>query len=83
MFDPDANMPRINREMAYLTSEIGGRSMNSRLAGTNLIAIRMIMCARTWQRIVPVMAMSILGHLVWSTQSGARNFSANENSRAG
>jgi hypothetical protein len=30
MFDPDANMPRINREMAYLTSGIGGRSMNSR-----------------------------------------------------
>jgi hypothetical protein len=30
MFDPDANIPRINREKAYLTSEIGGRSMNSR-----------------------------------------------------
>jgi hypothetical protein len=30
MFDPDANTPRINRGKAYLTSEIGGRSMNSR-----------------------------------------------------
>jgi hypothetical protein len=30
MFDPDANVTRINREMAYLTSGIGGRSMNSR-----------------------------------------------------
>ena len=28
MFDPDANMPRINRGKTYLTSEIGGRSMN-------------------------------------------------------
>jgi hypothetical protein len=30
MFDPDVNMPRINRGKTYLTSEIGGRSMNSR-----------------------------------------------------
>jgi hypothetical protein len=30
MFDPDANVTRINREMAYLTSGIGGRSKNSR-----------------------------------------------------
>jgi hypothetical protein len=37
MFDPDANVTRINREMAYLTSGIGGRSMNSRRhPGTNL-----------------------------------------------
>ena len=28
-FDPDANMPRINRKMVYLTSGIG-RSVNSR-----------------------------------------------------
>jgi hypothetical protein len=42
MFDPDANMPRINREKAYLTSEIGGRSMNSRLAGTNLISMNCV-----------------------------------------
>ena len=42
MFDPDANMPLINREKAYLTSEIGGRSMNSRLAGTNLISMNCV-----------------------------------------
>jgi hypothetical protein len=39
MFDPDANVTRINREIAYLTSRIGGRSMNSRrLHRTNPIA---------------------------------------------
>ncbi len=40
MFDPDANMLRINRGMVYLTSEIGGRSMNSRrLPITNPVKI--------------------------------------------
>jgi hypothetical protein len=38
MFDPDVNLPRINRAMVYLTSEPGGRSMNSRrLQGTDML----------------------------------------------
>jgi hypothetical protein len=42
MFDPDANMPRIIRGKAYLTSEIGGKSMNSRrLLRSNICSLRL------------------------------------------